>query len=764
MIGQILIYISFVIALASAGAYFYSLKKENLQKTGRILYYVMTGLIVFASGYLMANILNHNFQFTYIWSYSSEELPLHLLISTFYAGQEGSLMLWALLTVVFGVVLIPYARRKGYESAAMGVMSVIMVFLLLMLIAKSPFMYVWESFAEQNIETGFMPGNGRGLNPILENFWMAIHPPIMFVGYAAMAIPFAFAAGALIKRDYQNWINVALPWIIIANFFLGLGISLGGFWSYETLGWGGYWAWDPVENSSFLPWLIAITLLHTLIVQKRTGGLKKTNFILAILGFVLVMYATFLTRSGVLGDTSVHSFVDPGKVVYALLIIGMVFFFAFGMLMFFIRLSDMKAEKSGFSPSSREFMLSLGSAVLLAFTFIIFVGTSWPIFTELFGTQKSSVEISFYNDWAIPFGILFMILNAAALYFNWKQTSWSKILKQSGIALVPSVLIAVFMYINNVTDFKFLFLAFAAVFSLIINLEFLLKKIIKKPSSTGAYVSHIGLAIMVFGVIGSGPYSEETHLSLVQDIPREALGYSFTFTGKTQVEKELQDREKYQYHVEIAEENGKSIVNPIFYWSDFNNRQSPFLEPGIHTTMVRDIYVSPNSVETASDLPSIPLRKDQKVMMPFDSSIVMEFVKFDMSGAMNQNNPGSTKLGAQVNYEIDGGKVQDTLWMDINMQSGRTDPYFEKIPGTEHEIGFMRLLMGRGNLSESQAIFTYREDGELSTGEVREVLNIEVSKKPLINFVWLGIILLLLGYIFSLTKYLKNTNVNIANE
>ncbi len=764
MIGKILIYISFVIALASAGAYFYSLKKENLQKTGRLLYYVMTGLIVITSGYLMVNILNHNFQFTYIWSYSSKELPLHLLISTFYAGQEGSFMLWTLMTVAFGAVLIPYARKKGYESAAMGVMSLIMVFLLLMLIFKSPFMYVWQSFAEQNLEAGFMPGNGRGLNPILENYWMAIHPPILFLGYASMAVPFAFGIAGLIKREYREWIHVALPWILASNFFLGLGISLGGFWSYETLGWGGFWAWDPVENSSFLPWMIAITLLHTLLVQKRTQGLVKTNFILAIIGYVLVLYATFLTRSGILGDTSVHSFVDPGMIVYTLLIVGMLFFLGLGLFIFFMRLKDMKTDRSGFKPSSREFILSLGSAVLLAFTFIVFVGTSWPIFTELFGTQKSSVDISFYNDWALPFGILFMVLNAIALYFNWKQTGWSKILKQVGIAAIPSVLIGVFMYINSVTNFNFLFLAFAAVFSLIINLEFLLKKIIKKPSATGAYISHIGLAIMVFGVIGSGPYSKDTHLSLVQGIPHQALGYTFTFTGKTRVEKELQDREKYEYHVEIAEKGGKSVVSPIFYWSDFNDRRSPFLEPGIHTSMIRDIYVSPNSVETASDLPSIPLRKEEKIRMPFDSSIVMEFVKFDMSGAMNQRNPGSTKLGAQVNYEIGGEKVPDTLWMDIDMQSGRTDPYFKEVPGTNYEIGFLRLIMGRGNLSESQAIFTYREEGEISTGEVREVLNIEVSKKPLINFVWVGIILLLLGYIFSLTKYLKNTNVNIANE
>ena len=182
-----------------------------------------------------------------------------------------------------------------------------------------------------------IPDDGRGLNPLLQNFWIVIHPPIFFLGFASTAVPFAHAISGLLRKDYKNWINVAVPWTLFTSAILGFGITLGGFWAYETLGWGGFWGWDPVENSSFIPWLVAVASVHTLLVQRRTGGFLRANFIMGMLPFLLVLYSTFLTRSGVLGDTSVHSFETPGMWVYILLVALIAFFIIFGLSVYFWR-------------------------------------------------------------------------------------------------------------------------------------------------------------------------------------------------------------------------------------------------------------------------------------------------------------------------------------------------------------------------------------------------------------------------------------------
>ncbi len=171
------------------------------------------------------------------------------------------------------------------------------------------------------MEKGFVPLDGHGLNPLLQNFWMIIHPPMLFLGFSSLAVPFVLAVAALGQRNYKNWMNSALPWVLFSALALGAGLMLGGYWAYGVLGWGGWWGWDPVENSSLVPWIVTIILVHTMLVQIVTGKLVRTNFVLAILAYLLVVYSTFLTRSGILANSSVHSFVDPGTFAYVLLVL-----------------------------------------------------------------------------------------------------------------------------------------------------------------------------------------------------------------------------------------------------------------------------------------------------------------------------------------------------------------------------------------------------------------------------------------------------------
>ncbi|HRT67167.1 MAG TPA: cytochrome c biogenesis protein CcsA, partial [Bacteroidota bacterium] len=336
MFGKIAIYIALVVSIILTYIFLTSKKDSKLLGIAQRFYVALPIIFLFASAYLLINILNHNYALTYIWEYSNNQLNTFLLISSFFSGQEGSILLWGTLISIFGLIVRGYARKYGYEEYVLGFISLVIVFITLLLVFKSPFEYIWETFANQNIPTGFRPQNGRGLNPILQNYWNMIHPPILFLGYASLTIPFVFALAALVKKDYQNWINIATPWALFSAAVLGLGIILGGFWSYETLGWGGFWGWDPVENSSLMPWLLVVALTHSTIIQRKTQGLVKTNFLLAIAAFVFVMLATFLTRSGILGETSVHSFAEPGRAVYLILLIGLILFAILGLVLFFI--------------------------------------------------------------------------------------------------------------------------------------------------------------------------------------------------------------------------------------------------------------------------------------------------------------------------------------------------------------------------------------------------------------------------------------------
>ncbi|MCU0414136.1 MAG: cytochrome c biogenesis protein CcsA, partial [Ignavibacteriaceae bacterium] len=392
MIGSIILTLALAFSIISMIMYFLNYRGfKNTLNYGRITYHAMAVLVIAASVYLWYAILTHQYQYNYIYSYSNNELRnlgLFQLASSFWGGQEGSFMLWLLLTAIVGIILQSYASKRGdLEPRVMAVFTLATSFLLVMVSPwfKNPFEYIWVTpvfvkiehissqfynlpfiqqffFTDQSTNQSFIQVNkelagllsqagvslndfisdGRGLNPQLLNFWMQIHPPILFIGFAMATVPFAFAIAALMKNDYRDWVKQSFPWMLAGMGVLGLGIMLGGYWAYEMLGWGGYWAWDPVENSSLIPWLVGVAAIHTLLVQKKTqakGGIgkyAKTNLMLCVLTYVLVLYSTFLTRSGVLGDASVHSFVDPGMIVYLFLIlfIGTFILLGFGMIAF----------------------------------------------------------------------------------------------------------------------------------------------------------------------------------------------------------------------------------------------------------------------------------------------------------------------------------------------------------------------------------------------------------------------------------------------
>lgn len=464
MIGSIALALTFTASLTAIVLYTLAARGrvELTIAARRSTQLAILGMFV-ACGTLLFYIFNYHFEINYVYEHASRKLSKFLLFSTFYASQEGSFMLWGLWTSLIALFLIRYARRQRYEAHVMAIFLTVLVFISLMLILKSPFETIYAANPGQAMK-GMVPIDGKGLNPSLENLWIVIHPPMLFLGFSLLAVPFAFALAGLIKRDYQGWVLTSMPWTLGAAMVLGFGVMLGGFWAYETLGWGGFWAWDPVENASLLPWLVTVAASHTMLTQKRTGGLIKTNIALTLLAYALVLYGSFLTRSGVLGDASVHSFADPGYLAFSMLVCALGFFILVPFGIFFWRWREMSGFGQDYKILSRETGLSIASAIIGASALVVFIGTSAPL------VQKK-VDIGFYNNLHIPIVIVLLLVNGLSLLLKWRQSNWNDLVRKSIVALVATLVFTTVVVLLGVHDPRFVAICGAAFFSLFVNLE-----------------------------------------------------------------------------------------------------------------------------------------------------------------------------------------------------------------------------------------------------------------------------------------------------
>jgi len=760
MIGQIGIHLLFGIALASTVLYGTTLHAPADDKRisiARWLFRILAGGLVASAAGLIALIVTHQFQFTYVWNYSSTELPLHLLVACFYSGQEGSFLLWTMFVAVIGILLQPYAKRHGYEAPVMLFYGLILSFLTLLLVAKNPFAYYYESFASQGITIDDIPANGKGLNPLLHNAWITIHPPILFVGFASMSVSFAFAMAGLVRKDYHRWIDISLPWTLFATGILGFGIMLGGFWAYETLGWGGFWGWDPVENSSLIPWLVVVALVHTMLVQKRTRGLVKTNMALAVLSFVMVLYSTFLTRSGVLGDTSVHSFVDPGRFAFWILLLFMVTFIGIGVTLLVIRRSDMNVTREEFAPTTREFMLSIGSALVMASAVFVTIGTSWPVIMEVLGLPKVAVAIDFYNQVHRILVPAILVVNAISLVMQWRNTTRSvfrrRVLRSSVAAVVGTGVLIAF----GVRELWPIALGFGAWFSFAINVEDGLRMLKAGPAMMGAYVSHVGIALLMFGVITTSMYAETYHAVLVHGKPVNVGTYTLTYLGKEQVDKEFRDREKFRYYVRIEHDGQRRTVAPVLYWSDFNQRQSPFLEPGIRWGLMNDLYVSPKNIGREDVFHETTVQKGASAQVPIDKNVRLFLDGFTMPMEEGQTEDGRMQMSAKIVATTANGdtvNVKARTRITTGPNGPAFDPEWTTIPGTTTAVGLINIDRNNEDPSKSKGTFAFY-DVSKPRPFAREEFTVEFSVKPLISLVWIGVIAMVTGFAFSIGRSVR---------
>lgn len=577
-IGHFLVALAFCTAIFSAVSYFFSANNnddKNWKKVGRISFWIHAAAVTGVFITLFIIIYGHYFEYQYAWQHSSRSLPWYYMLSCFWEGQEGSFLLWLFWDAVIGILLI--YTVKSWESPVLAIVCLTQIVLASMLlgidigdiykIGSSPFSLLREKMADnapifRTPEYLNQITDGRGLNPLLQNYWMVIHPPTLFFGFASSIIPFAFAISGLWTGKYKEWLKPALPWTLVSVMILGTGIIMGGFWAYESLSFGGYWAWDPVENASLVPWLLLIAALHLMLIYKSTGTSIILTYILSIAAFLLVLYATFLTRSGILGDSSVHSFTDLGLsgqlmifmfVFYALPLFAIVkdkfqkmwlnliywgvfllniaagivtknetifivlkwvdiaMFVAITFAFVYKLYQTFPASRTEENFKSRELWMFIGSLFLLLSAFQVILVTSFPVINKLFGTNIAppTDAIGYYNKFQMPIAIVLGILTAISQYFKYKTTDVKKMSINLLKTFAASILLSVgCMFLFQIWDAYYLVFLLAGVYTIVANTAYITDILKGKMKVAGGSLAHIGFGLMLVGILVSSAKKE----------------------------------------------------------------------------------------------------------------------------------------------------------------------------------------------------------------------------------------------------------------
>lgn len=574
-LGRFLVILGLVSALFSTVAYFFSVqKRDNLPDSnqwrlyGRGLFLVHSVSILGVVLILFYLIQQHRFEYMYVWQHSSVGLPLRYLFSCFWEGQEGSFMLWTLWHAVLGLIIM--FTGKKWEAPLMAVFAITQVFLMSMIIGlwvgdvkigSNPFALLRDSmdapiFNNPNYLSFITDGNG--LNPLLKNYWMTIHPPTLFLGFSSTLIPFAFAIGSLWTRDYVSWVKPALPWALFSTIILGIGILMGGAWAYESLTFGGFWAWDPVENASLVPWLTLVAGLHTLVAYRHSGYGLVATYVFFILTFLFILLSTFLTRSGILGETSVHAFTDLGMT--GQLLIFMLFYIALSIFLFIRNGKSIPSPQREEAASSREFWMFVGSLVFLLSALIIIVATCVPIWNKAIGAvqslgflaEQSKISppaIKYYNDTHVWIAILLGLLAGGVQFLRYKNSDTMKFLRNVLVALIITSLATIGIAIGTGIDQpQYILMLFAALYASISNLDYIIRVLKGKLRVSGGSVAHIGFGMMLIGILISNykqeviskgdvrfsdftPEESSNNILLRKNDPVRMLDYWVTYVG-----------------------------------------------------------------------------------------------------------------------------------------------------------------------------------------------------------------------------------------
>ena len=563
-----------------------------------------TSYCIFLAFFCLLNeLLISNFNLQYVAQYTSYETPVFYKITALWAGQAGSLLFWSFITAFFAVTYIftTLEKLKTLKFHSYLILSFIFsFFILLSNFIANPF---------EPVSSDIIVQNGNGLNPLLQNFFMAIHPPILYVGFTGSAIIFIMALAASISKDISfEWVQSIRRWSLFVWTFLSAGIILGGYWAYNELGWGGYWAWDPVENSSLMPWLTLTAFIHSSMIQEKRGMLKKWNFLLATSTYILVILGTFITRSGVI--SSVHSFTaeNLGPMFFAFLAILILY----TVFWFFKRKSYLDTPDKIDSFTSREGGFLYNNLILILMCFTIMWGTLFPILSEAWDGNKIYVGASYFNQLNIPIGLVLLFLMGIGPLLSWNYTSKSILLNRFKLPLSISFLSGIGYMIFSSSFQIYVFVAIMGVSFTLSSIlgefyksykkqkkasNFILsigKMFLSNRHKNGGYIVHIGIVLLFIGFIGRA-FEVEKEFSLS---PGEQIYFSNYVFKLNSIKSEARDNHyAFLSEIDVVDSSTNQLLVNLkpekriyFYWNSDPEKRQPHSELDIYSTIQKDIY------------------------------------------------------------------------------------------------------------------------------------------------------------------------------
>ena len=596
-LGEISLLIAFITSIYSMIVSFWGGFKENqlLVKSGQNAMFATFGLLTVASAILMRAFVTDDFSIQYVYSYSSADLAAFYKTSAFWAGQKGSLLLWGWMLSMFASIVILQNRRHNQRLIphVVGVLAITVVLFCWLMVGATP---VFERM-------GAIPPDGYGLNPMLQNPGMVFHPPALYLGFVGFTIPYAFAMAALIRRQIGDvWIRSTRRWLIFAWFFLTMGNLMGANWAYVELGWGGYWAWDPVENASFMPWLVGTAYLHSVMIQEKKDMLKIWNVTLITITYALTIFGTFITRSGLIA--SVHSFGETTVGMY--FGVFLIIIIIFSTYMIISRRGLLRSENKLDSMVSRESSFLFNNLMLLGAAFAVFWGTTFPMISEAVRGVKITVGPPFFNTVMIPIAAGLLLLTGLCPLLAWNKATMSNLKKNFMVPFGAALTVGVILVALGITQIiAWLFFVLCAFVTTTILMELirgssariyrsrenpvkaLYNLVSRNKRRYGGYVIHTGVICMCIGFTG-GAFNEKIEASLSPGESMTINDYKLTYYGY-ETSRPRPSKEEVVANL-LVEKDGKKIGFLRPEKNFYENFNQPNSEVAIHSTMKEDIY------------------------------------------------------------------------------------------------------------------------------------------------------------------------------
>ena len=794
-IGHFLVLLSFISSLVATIAYIFSAQaklltnQEDWRKLGRVSFFVHFASILGVFVSLFYIIFTHRFEYHYAWSHSSTVLPFKYLLSCFWEGQEGSFLLWLIWHGLLGCIVAVNAKK--WEAPVMATVSGVQLILGATIIGlyffgekigSSPFALLRHQmqgapiFQQPNYLEFIKDGNG--LNPLLQNYWMVIHPPILFMGFAATLIPFAYTIAGLWKKDFTDWVKPTLSWGLFGVAVLGLGICMGGAWAYESLSFGGYWAWDPVENASLVPWLTLVAGVHTLNIYKHSKFSLKTTLLFFILTFFLIIYSTYLTRTGILGDTSVHAFTGEGASLSVHLIGFLIIIAIISFWLFFKNSKAIASPQKEEATWTREFWMYIGSLVLLISAIQITFTTSIPVWNKMFGLKLAppADPMYHYNRIQIWIAVVLAVLIGITQFFKYKNTEIKKVVKDQIATLIITTIISLIIgFHQHINQIQAIFIMVTAVYAVVANIGYLIKIKVKEVTKWGASIAHFGFGLMLLGILLSsfnkhvisknklnidlglqGKTDQETHqenqqnILLFRNTPAEMSDYTLTYLGDSVVAPNHFYKIQYtKFDKQTNKQLEKFILYPL---AQINPKMGLISSPDNKKYWDRDVFTYVTKTLDKSSVPDT-MQYTKQTVKPNDTLYFKNGYLIYRGINKNVSNPnyipeqGDIALSTQLDaYNLDGktNTVEPVYFIRGNMQN--------RLEDTLHDYN-LYVRIAKINMDKENTVdIEFKQPAAENDYVVMKAIVF-----PHINILGIGTVIMTLGSILALFRRLKQT-------